>query len=53
MDFYVVMMRKGYRVGRRRRCRSKIGLKHKITKEDTMTWFKKKYDGIILQRAAE
>ena len=50
MDFYVCMERNGYRVSKRRRCRKKIGRKHKVTKEDTMKWFKTKYDGIILAK---
>ena len=50
MDFYVVMSRNGYRVNKRRRCRKHVGLKHKVTKEDTMKWFKQKYDGIILAK---
>ena len=53
MDFYVVMKRRGFRVSKRRRCKSKIGKHHLITAEDTMTWFKKKYDGIILAKKME
>ena len=45
MDFYVVMKRRGFRVSKRRRQKAKIGKNHLITAEDTMTWFKKKYDG--------
>ncbi|CCF73368.1 large subunit ribosomal protein L11e [Babesia microti strain RI] len=47
MDFYVQLARPGYRVCKRRKCKSKIGASHKITKEDAMEWFKKTYDGII------
>lgn len=47
MDFYVVLKRPGSRVGLRRRCKSKIGAKHRISKEEAMEWFKKKYDGAI------
>ena len=47
MDFYVVLKRPGSRVGLRRRCKTKIGAKHKISKEEAMEWFKKKYDGAI------
>ena len=47
MDFYVVLKRPGSRVSLRRRCKSRIGAKHKISKDDAMEWFKKKYDGAI------
>ena len=47
MDFYVVLKRPGSRVGLRRRCKSRIGAKHKISKAEAMEWFKKKYDGAI------
>ena len=47
MDFYVVLKRPGSRVGLRRRCKSRIGAKHRISKEEAMEWFKKKYDGAI------
>lgn len=47
MDFYVQLVRPGYRVTKRRKCRSKIGSNHKITKEDAMKWFQEKFDGII------
>merc|ERR1711902_480331 len=48
MDFYVVMKRPGYCITQRRRMKSKIGPKHKVTKEEAMKWFQQKYDGIIL-----
>merc|ERR1711970_681656 len=48
MDFFVVLGRPGGRVSKRRRCRSRIGFSHKLTKEDAQTWFVKKYDGILL-----
>lgn len=38
MDFYVVLERPGYRVGRRRRAVSTVGVQHKVTKEDAMKW---------------
>lgn len=47
MDFYVVLKRPGSRVGLRRRCKSTIGAKHRIGKEDAMEWFRRKYDGAI------
>ena len=42
MDFFIVLERPGFRVSRRKRFRSRIGLKHKITKNDAMEWFKAK-----------
>ena len=53
MDFYIVMKRRGFRIAKRRRCKSRIGLSQKIKKEHTMEWFKKKYDGIILLKKAD
>jgi len=47
MDFYVVLKRPGSRVGLRRRCKSTIGAKHRISKEDAIEWFKRKYDGAV------
>jgi len=47
MDFYIVMGRPGARVGRRRIKKGRMGLNHKVTKEDTMSWFKQRFDGII------
>merc|ERR1712098_852233 len=48
MDFYVVLQRPGYNINQRRRRKSSIGHKHKITKDECMKWFQQKYDGIIL-----
>nr|DAD26551.1 TPA_asm: hypothetical protein HUJ06_028019 [Nelumbo nucifera] len=50
MDFYVVLERPGYRIARRRRCKSHIGIQHRVTKEDAMNWFQVKY-GVILNKA--
>ena len=47
MDFYVVLKRPGHRVTQRRRCKSTVGLKHKVTKDEAMEWFRRKYDGAI------
>lgn len=38
MDFYVCLERKGYRVARRRKQKSRVGVKHKVTKEDAIKW---------------
>eukprot|EP00899_Mesostigma_viride_P025461 jgi/Mesvir1/609/Mv02043-RA.1 len=50
MDFYVVLERPGFRVARRRRATSHVGLQHKITKEDVIKWFQAKYEGIVLNK---
>ena len=51
MDFYVVLERAGYRVARRRRCRTKIGHQHKLTKEDAMAWFVRSFEVSCAARA--
>ena len=51
MDFYVQLARPGGRVSRRKAQRSHIGYSHKVTREEAMEWFKKQYDGIILDKA--
>ena len=48
MDFYVVMARQGFRVSRRKERKGRVGLHHKLNKEDTMKWFQTTYDGIVL-----
>ncbi|KAL9713433.1 60S ribosomal protein L11 [Leucoagaricus gongylophorus] len=49
MDFYVVMGRPGDRVSRRKARKARVGFNHRIKKEDTMAWFKQRFDGIILK----
>ncbi|KAF5948235.1 hypothetical protein HYC85_014192 [Camellia sinensis] len=51
MDFYVVLERPGYRVGRRCRCKSRVGIQHRVTKDDAMKWFQVKYEGVILNES--
>jgi large subunit ribosomal protein L11e len=48
MDFYVCMGRPGARVARRRQQKARIGYQHRVKKDDTMAWFKQRFDGIIL-----
>mgnify|MGYP003571698726 CR=1 FL=1 len=48
MDFFIVLGRKGNRVCRRRRCQSRVGLKHRITKEESIAWYQKRFEGIVL-----
>ncbi|CAI5975721.1 unnamed protein product [Closterium sp. NIES-65] len=45
MDFFVVLERPGYRVSRRRRAKCRVGIQHRVTKEDAMKWFQVKYEG--------
>ena len=48
MDFYCVMGRRGgLRVAKKKRCRGRVGVTHRIDGEETMNWFIKKYEGII------
>jgi large subunit ribosomal protein L11e len=47
MDFYCCMERPGARVARRRRCKSRVGASHRITREDTIRWFKQRFDAIV------
>ncbi|KAG8221057.1 ribosomal protein L5 domain-containing protein [Butyriboletus roseoflavus] len=49
MDFYVVMGRPGMRVARRKERKARVGFQHRVTKDDTMSWFKQRFDGIILK----
>ena len=50
MDFFVVLERPGYRVAKRRKCKSKVGAPHKLTKTDAMKFFQSKFEGIILAK---
>lgn len=50
MDFYVVLARPGSRVSRRKHAQGKVGVQHRVTKEDAQNWFKTKFDGIILSK---
>ncbi|KAF5125795.1 60S ribosomal protein L11 [Metarhizium anisopliae] len=47
MDFYCCMTRPGERVTRRRRMKSRIGASHRIKREETVKWFKQRFDGIV------
>ncbi|BGP29035.1 60S ribosomal protein L11 [Rhodotorula toruloides] len=50
MDFYVVMGRPGGRVARRKHCTSRVGFSHRVKREETMAWFKQRFDGILFGR---
>jgi len=50
MDFFVVLVRPGFRVGRRRRCQSKVGVQHRVKKEEAIKWFEDKFDGVVSRK---
>ncbi|KAI8379598.1 60S ribosomal protein L11 [Radiomyces spectabilis] len=50
MDYYVVMGRPGNRVARRKHCKTTVGPHHRIKKEESMEWFKSRFDGIVLNK---
>jgi large subunit ribosomal protein L11e len=33
------------------RCKSRVGIQHRVTKEDAMKWFQVKYEGVILNKS--
>merc|ERR1711866_42080 len=43
MDFYCCMTRPGEHVAKRRRCKSQIGVNHRITQGETIKWFKNRF----------
>lgn len=53
MDFFVVLERPGYRVDRRRRCNARVGIQHRVTKDDAMKWFQVKCEGVILNKSQQ
>ncbi|CAF3310415.1 unnamed protein product [Rotaria socialis] len=48
MDFYVVLGRAGYDIGKRKHKKSRIGASHRITKDEAIKWFQQTYDGVIM-----
>merc|ERR1719463_262763 len=48
MDFYCVLKKPGYRVSKRKRSRSSLGMKQRVTKAEAKEWFKREYDGILI-----
>ncbi|KAJ3037412.1 60S ribosomal protein L11 [Rhizophlyctis rosea] len=50
MDFYVVMGRPGYRITRKKHKGGRVGSPHRVTKDDTIAWFKKRFDAIVLNK---
>ncbi|CAL9090561.1 unnamed protein product [Musa acuminata var. zebrina] len=51
MYFNVVLEHAGYRVSRCRRCKSRVGIQHCVTKEDATKWFQVKYEGVVLNKS--
>eukprot|EP00201_Polytomella_parva_P022734 CAMPEP_0175050546 /NCGR_PEP_ID=MMETSP0052_2-20121109/7317_1 /TAXON_ID=51329 ORGANISM="Polytomella parva, Strain SAG 63-3" /NCGR_SAMPLE_ID=MMETSP0052_2 /ASSEMBLY_ACC=CAM_ASM_000194 /LENGTH=180 /DNA_ID=CAMNT_0016314757 /DNA_START=39 /DNA_END=581 /DNA_ORIENTATION=+ len=51
MDFYVCLERPGFRVARRHNLKNKVGVQHKITKDDSIKWFQTKFEGVVLNKA--
>merc|ERR1712097_189648 len=47
MDFFIVLCRAGFRVSRKKRCKGKVGLPHKITKEESIEWVRTQFDADI------
>lgn len=49
MDFYVQIARPGGRVSKKKIAKGSMGIHHRMSKEDTIQWFKQKYDGIVMK----
>jgi large subunit ribosomal protein L11e len=47
MDFYCVLERPGNRVGQRKRANARIGNGQRVSKEESMDWFKSTFEGVI------
>ena len=39
--------RPGERVAKRRRAKSKVGASHRINQQETIKWFKNRFEGIV------
>merc|ERR1712159_914368 len=48
MDFYVVLKKPGFRIAKRKRCRSRLGTSQRITKPEAQDWYKQTYDGVLI-----
>ena len=53
MDFVVLLNRPGYSVSKRRRCKSRVGKKHRVQKEEAMKWFQQNGPTTCVVRARE
>lgn len=50
MDFYCVMGRPGMRVGRKKAKYGRVGFPHRCNKDESIAWFKKRFDGIVMNK---
>lgn len=48
MDFYVVLGRAGYDIGKRKHKKASMGAAHRIGKDEAIKWFQQTYEGVIL-----
>merc|ERR1712195_351957 len=53
IDEHIDLSRPGFRVAKKKRCRGRIGVQHKITRDDAKKWFIKKYQGHIRKEEIE
>jgi large subunit ribosomal protein L5 len=49
MDITVVLERPGHRVSRRRRAKSKVGMKHRVSADESRAWFVENFNINILE----
>jgi len=47
MDFYVVLARPGLRITQRKRARTRLGVKQRVSREDAKKWFMSKFQGHV------
>merc|ERR1712161_8386 len=50
MDFFINPTRPGARVARRKIRQSRMGIRHKVKKEDAIKWFQDKFEGVVLAK---
>lgn len=48
-NYFVVLERPGARVSKRRRCKSTVGKKQRVTGEEAQKWFVDNFEGVLLQ----
>ncbi|HDN96003.1 MAG TPA: 50S ribosomal protein L5, partial [Thermoplasmatales archaeon] len=49
MDVCVTLERKGYRIKRRKRAKTKVPRKHRITREEAMEFVKKEFNVEVIE----
>lgn len=47
IDWEFYRTRPGERVAKRRRAKSKVGASHRINQQETVKWFKNRFEGIV------